>query len=196
MAGIRLKLKSVGAPVLDTFAVSGALAGSKTNYGGRTWTKVGAGDTTVSKSGGVAKATGGTSNTFLVLDTGGHNFDAGIKIEKLASPTSITAIAVRVFSEANNFYLALRSAADVAEYTLIKRANNVITQLVNTGVAPKPGDMVLLSVRNHVATIKVNGKDIGSATLDSLGSTFNAGLLFNGQDTVTEIHDFALYPGS
>ncbi|MGH3651507.1 hypothetical protein [Glutamicibacter sp.] len=194
MAGIRMKLKSIGAPVLDTFAAAGTLEGSATTYGSKTWTKVGTGDTAVSKSGGVVRATSGTTNSLLVLDTGTHNFDAGMKISKLRAPTSITALIVRAGSDTTYFSLSLRLDGSNPAYTLLKRNGGTNTQLIATGVAPKEGDMVLLSIRNHVATVIVNGVSLGSATLDAYGSNYNAGLLFNGTDTTTEIHDFAVYP--
>lgn len=194
MAGIRMKLKSIGAPILDTFAAAGTLEGSTTTYGSKTWTKVGTGDTGVSKSGGVVRATGGTTNTLLVLDTGTHNFDAGMKISKLRAPTSITAIIVRAGSDTTYFSLSLRLDGSNPAYTLLKRSGGTNTQLITTGVAPQEGDMVLLSIRNHVATVIVNGVSLGSAALDAYGANYNAGLLFNGTDTTTEIHDFAVYP--
>lgn len=195
MAGIRMKLKSVAAQIYDTFETAGNVEGAPTAYGGKTWAKVGAGDTTVVKLSGKAKASGGSTNTILTLPTGSHNFDIGFTVASTAHPTSITAAVVRALSTANLYSVSLRTAADKAEYALLKRENNVNTTLVATGVVPMPGDKVFLSIRNHVATLKVNGVRLGQATLETLGSTFNAGLLFNGQDTASAIEDFAVYPG-
>ncbi|WIV42597.1 hypothetical protein [Glutamicibacter nicotianae] len=195
MAGIRMKLRSIAAPILDTFATGGALIGAPTMFGGKTWTKVGTETTVTTKAGGEVKATSGSGNVPITIPTGSANFEFAFTLTAVRTPSSIAAAVFRVSDSTNHYTLLLRTDTNVPQYAVASRSSNVLTMLLETGVAPSAGDTVRVTIQNHVLRLYVNGVQLGGAiALGAYGQYQNAGLLFNGLDPDTGFGDFAIYP--
>lgn len=195
MAGIRMRVRSIAAEILDTFeGASRALAGSVTTYGSKTWAKVGTDTTVATINSGVVKATSGTNNVAYTIDTGGANFDVGFTVSAVRAPSAIASMVWRVSDINNNYSVVLRTDTNTPQYAIASRSGGVFTFLLSTGVVPAIGDKVLVSTLNHVTTLTVNGVVLGQVTLSAYGQYFKAGLNFNGSDLTTSFDNFAVYP--
>lgn len=195
--GLELRARVNAASHYDDFeAANGTfLDGRALPRGGAPWTMSRATDTTTRGviQSGVAKAAAGTGSTLVMFNPGFTNFDIVATLAARAT-SPVPSITFRSKSVDETYQLALRTDTATPNYSIWRRLSTGTGSLsLASGVAPAAGDRIHLSMREGVATVRVNGVQIMQATLSSYADQTGVGMNFNGTDVTTGFTDFNYY---
>lgn len=173
---------SISAIADDFNRADGPLVGSKTTIGKRAWSKPSSGDTVASIVNQQLLCTEGTLTDTYLIDVDAVDYDFGVTLSSRGVDEVKHSLVFRVTDEANHMAVLFRQTGTIKGYCIANRLNGIYTYPLITGVVPKIGDVVSVSVLNNTATLYINGKSLGIATLPTGTPKTTLGIRIAGAD--------------